>query len=86
MILSKMARNIYKRTLDIEFEQYRSIGLGSTIGDGHTHTHTHTHTHRHLFLNTFLDCGSDVETKIKKVEVEFFDDCNTSFTPYVPRK
>ena len=29
----KTARDIYKRTLDIEFEQDRSIGLGSTIGD-----------------------------------------------------
>ena len=38
----KTARDIYMRTLYIEFEQHRSIGLGSTIGDGQTDTHTHT--------------------------------------------
>ena len=41
----KTARDIYKRTLDIEFERDRSIGLGPTIGDGQTDTHTHTHTY-----------------------------------------
>ena len=45
----KTARDIYKRTLDIEFERDRSISLGSTIGHGHTDTHTHTHTHTHFF-------------------------------------
>ena len=52
------------RTLYIEFERDRSIGLGSTFGDGHTDTHTHTHTHTYthtFFQNTFLDFGSDVE-------------------------
>ena len=60
------------RTLDIEFERNRSIGLGSRIGDvqtdrqagrqAHTHTHTHTHRDTHFFFkNIFLDCGSDVE-------------------------
>ena len=29
----KTARDIYKKTLDIEFERDRSIGLGSTIGE-----------------------------------------------------
>ena len=55
----KKTRDIYKRTLDIGFERDRSIGLGSTIGDGQTerqtHTHTHTHTHKHthtLFSKT----------------------------------
>ena len=55
--LKKRAREIYKRILDIEFNRDRLIGLGSTIGDGHTdtdrqtdtHTHTHTHTDRHFF-------------------------------------
>ena len=28
-----------KRTLDIEFERDRSIGLSSTFGDGHTNRH-----------------------------------------------
>ena len=37
----KMARDIYKRTLDIEFEGDWSIGLGSMICDGQTDTHTH---------------------------------------------
>ena len=54
----KTARDIYKRTLDIEFERDRSIGLGSTIGDGQTDRQTQTQTH------TFLNCGSDVEPKI----------------------
>ena len=35
----KTARDIYKRTLDIEFERDWSIGLGTTIGDGQTDTH-----------------------------------------------
>ena len=44
----KTARDIYMRTLDIEFERDRSIGLDSTLGeliqtDRKTHTHTHTH-------------------------------------------
>ena len=48
-----MARDIYIRTLYIEFERDRAIGLGSTFGDDHTdrqtdgQTHTHTHTHKH---------------------------------------
>ena len=42
--LKKRARDIYKRTLDIEFERDRSIGLGSMIGDGQTDRQTHTQT------------------------------------------
>ena len=43
--LNKTARDIYKRTLNIEFEGDRSIGLGSTsASDRQTDTHTHTHT------------------------------------------
>ena len=60
----KTARDIYMRTLYIEFERDRSIGLGSTFGDGHTYrqTHTHTHIHTDIFSKThFLDSGSDVE-------------------------
>ena len=47
----KTARDICKGTLDIEFERDRSVGLGSTVGDGHTdrQTDTHTHTHTHVF-------------------------------------
>ena len=50
--LKKTARDIYKRTLDIEFERDRSIGLGSMFGDCNTdrQTDTHTHTHTHFFL------------------------------------
>ena len=33
---TKSARNIYKRTRDIEFELDMSIGLGSMFGDSHT--------------------------------------------------
>ena len=32
--LKKTAQDIYTRTLYIEFERDRSIGLGSTLGDG----------------------------------------------------
>ena len=35
-----MARDIYMRTLYVEFERNRSIGLGSTFGDGHTDRQT----------------------------------------------
>ena len=30
----KTARDIYNRTLDIEFERDWSVGLGATLGDG----------------------------------------------------
>ena len=50
-------------------------------GGGHRQTdrHTHTHTHTHIFLKHFLERRSDnIESKfIKKIEVEFFVDCNT---------
>ena len=36
-------------TLYIEFERDRSIGLGSTFGDGHTDTHTQTFFVKHIF-------------------------------------
>ena len=53
----------------MEFERDRSIGLGPTVGDGHTDRHRHTD----IFLKHILDCGSDVESKIiKKIEVDFF--------------
>ena len=45
----KTAGDIYKRTLNIEFELDWSIGLGSTIGDGQTDTQTHTRTHTRVF-------------------------------------
>ena len=54
----KTARDIYNRTLDIEFEWDQSIRLGSTIGNGQTDTHIH------IFLKHILDSGSDVESKI----------------------
>ena len=49
-------RDIYMRTLYIQFQRDRSIGLGSTFRDVHTdihtdrQTHTHTHTHTHTFF------------------------------------
>ena len=50
----KTARDIYMRTLDIEFELDQSISSGSTLGDSHTdrNTHTYTHTHRHTHTHT----------------------------------
>ena len=53
MRTKETARDIYKRTLDIEFERNRSIGLGSMIGDGQTDKQTHTHTHTDFFLKHF---------------------------------
>ena len=56
----KGARDICERTPDIDFERDRSIGLGSTFGDGQTdrqtdrHTHTHTHTHIHTFFLKYI--------------------------------
>ena len=44
----KTARDIYIRTLDIEFERDRSIGLGSTIGDGQTDTQTDIFSKTHF--------------------------------------
>ena len=48
----KKRRDIYKRTLDTEFERDRSIGLGSTIGDRQTDRQAHTHTRARIFSNT----------------------------------
>ena len=42
--LKKTARDIYMRTLHIEFERDRLVGLGCTFGDVHTDRQTHTHT------------------------------------------
>ena len=51
----KTARDTYMRTLYIEFERDRSIGLGSTFGDGHTNRQTHTHTHTHTHARARAD-------------------------------
>ena len=48
--LKKTARDIYMRTLYIEFERDWSIGLGSMIGDA-TVTQTQTHTHTHTYFS-----------------------------------
>ena len=39
----KTARDVCKKTLDVEFERDLSISLGSMIGDGQTDRHTHRH-------------------------------------------
>ena len=51
--LKKTARDIYMRTLYIEFERDWSIGLGSTFGDGHTDRQTHTHTQTFFLKHIF---------------------------------
>ena len=87
--LNKTARDIYKRTPDMEFERVRSIGLCSMIGDGQIdrQTYTHSHTHRRFFLKHIFRLWELCRIKYhKKIEVEFFDDCNTFFTPNVARK
>ena len=93
---------IFVRILIIEFERVLCAMFGDFRTDRHTHTrtdartHTHTHTHRyrhtptdtdtHFFQNTFLEYGSDIESKsANKIEVDFLDDCNTSFSLIVAR-
>ena len=49
----KTAGDICERTLNIDFERDRFIGLGSTFGDGQTDTHTHIHT-KTFFLKQFF--------------------------------
>ena len=69
----KTARDIYERTLDIEFERDRSIGLGSTVGDNQTDRQTDRHTHTHTDTDTHTGCLSyksffffKKETRLKK--------------------
>ena len=81
----KKARDIYNRTLDMEFGRDRSTGLGSTIGDGLTDRHTHTHIFLKHIFRLWEWCRIKNHKK-KKIEVEFFYGCNTSFIPNVARK
>ena len=50
--------------------------------DAHTHTHTQTFFLKHIF-RLWEWCRIKNH---KKIKVEFFDECNTSFTPTVARK
>ena len=50
--------------------------------DTHTHTHTQTFFLKHIFR---IREWYRIENH-QKIEIEFFDDCNTSFTPNVARK
>ena len=52
----KTVRDTYKKTLDMELEQDRSIGLGPTTGD----SQTNRQKLKHIFYKTFLDTGSDL--------------------------
>ena len=55
--------------------------------DKQTDGQTHIHTHRHFFLKHIFRLWERCRIKNhKNSEVEFFDDCNTSFTPNVARK
>ena len=91
---NKTARDIYKRTLDIEFERDRSIGLGCTIGDVQTdrHTHTHTHTHRKreretLFLKYIFRLWEYCRIKNhQENRSNIFFTIAISFTPNVTQK
>ena len=62
--IKNTARDIYKRTLDFEFERDRSIGLGSMIGDVQTHRQTDTQTDRHTDRQTHrqTDTQTDRQT------------------------
>ena len=71
----KTARDIYKRSLDIEFERDQLIGLGSMIGDGQTDRQTDTHT---FFLKHIFWLWEWCRIKNhQEIDIEFFDDCNT---------
>ena len=45
----KAARDICRRSLDIKFERDRSIGLGSTFGDGQSDKHIEIFFIKHFF-------------------------------------
>ena len=48
---------------------------------------TQTDTHTHLNYGTFLECGSDIESKsIKKNKVKFSGDCNKFLHSYCHSK
>ena len=49
-----MDRDIWERTLNVDFERDRSNDLGSTFGDDKTDTHTDRHTHTHTKTQTFF--------------------------------
>ena len=49
-----MVGDIYKGTVDMEFERDRSIGLGSTFGYGHTDIQTDRQTDIHKHTDFFL--------------------------------
>ena len=55
------------RSLYIEFERDRSIGLVSTFGDVHTDTHTHTHTHTHRHTDTHTHTHTHTKTFFLKL-------------------
>ena len=55
--------DICARTLDIDFERDRALGLGSTFGDVQTDRYTDTHTHKYFFSKTRFQT---VETKTMK--------------------
>ena len=75
----KTARDIYMRTLYIEFEWDRSIGLGSTFGDGHAdrqtdgrtdgRTDTHTHTQTFFLKHIFRLCEISYFAATKKLKM-----------------
>ena len=52
--LKKMAGDICERTSDIDFERDRSIGLGSTFGDGQTDTDRDQQTDKERHTQTFF--------------------------------
>ena len=59
----KTARDIYMRTLYIEFERDRSIGLGSTFGDGHTDKQTNRHGQTDRQARTHRQTGTHAQTR-----------------------
>ena len=67
------------RTLDIEFEQDRSIDLGSTFGDGHTDRQTHTYT---FLLSSDIRSEGSIAI-VKKFDFDFFYGFRFDITPTV---
>ena len=86
----KKQLEILARDLDIEFVRDRLIGLGSTVGDGHTARQRDGPTDRHtqtVFLKHFFRMLEWFKIEIQqKNRSRFFYDCNTSFTSNVARK
>ena len=73
---------ILQTTADIEFQRYRSIGLGAMFSDCHRDRRTDKWTFFFFCKTLFLKCVIDIEwNSINNRSRIFFYDCNTFFAP-----